>query len=202
MSHAHAHSHGDGHHHGHASHAHGRSKVTWGAAFLGLALHSVLDGVALAASVDAELSEHGHLRWAGLAVFLVVALHKPFDSLTLATLLTVGGRSTKLSHMVNAAYACAVPFGVLLFQAGAFSMGRGDHPAWTGGVLALSAGIFLCISTSDLLPELQFHTHDRGKLSLALIIGLALAWSLVLFEESGHDHSSRNNRRAPTIVSP
>jgi hypothetical protein len=37
---------------------------------------------------------HG-IAWAGLAVFLVVVLHKPFDSLTLGTLMAVGGRSVR-----------------------------------------------------------------------------------------------------------
>jgi zinc and cadmium transporter len=44
----------------------------------------------------------------------------------------------------------------------------------TAGALAFSAGTFLCIALSDLLPELQFHSHDRLKLSLALLAGMAL----------------------------
>ncbi len=45
--------------------------------------------------------------------------------------------------------------------------------------LAFSAGVFLCISLSDLLPELEFHAHDRVVLSLALIAGIALAYAIV-----------------------
>ena len=44
----------------------------------------------------------------------------------------------------------------------------------TANTLAFSAGTFLCIALSDLLPELQFHEHDRVKLSLALLAGVAL----------------------------
>jgi zinc and cadmium transporter len=40
----------------------------------------------------------------------------------------------------------------------------------------------VCIATSDLLPELQFHRHDRAALSIALVAGIALAWSTVLLE--------------------
>ena len=40
--------------------------------------------------------------------------------------------------------------------------------------LAFSAGTFLCIALSDLLPELQFHAHDRWPLSMALLGGFAL----------------------------
>jgi zinc and cadmium transporter len=183
--HGHDHDHGSAHHHGSAG---AGRQTSWAAAFLGLALHSLLDGVALAASVNAEAAEHGHTRWAGLAVFLVVVLHKPFDSLTLATLTAVGGHSSRLRHGVNAAYACAVPLGALLFQSGLISFAAKSQDLWVGSILALAAGTFLCISTSDLLPELQFHTHDRGKLSAALLAGLVLAWGIVFFEERGHDH--------------
>ncbi|HIA63420.1 MAG TPA: hypothetical protein EYN93_11095 [Planctomycetaceae bacterium] len=37
---------------------------------------------------------------------------------------------------------------------------------------------------SDLLPEVAFHSHDRGKLTAALILGLLLAVGI----ESMHSH--------------
>ena len=40
---------------------------------------------------------------------------------------------------------------------------------------------------SDLLPELQFHRHDRIKLSMALLAGLLLAY-LVGLMEPDHVH--------------
>jgi zinc and cadmium transporter len=55
-------------------------------------------------------------------------------------------------------------------------------------VLAFTAGTFLSIATSDLLPELQFHAHDRGKLSLALIAGIAVSALIGGFEMTGHGH--------------
>jgi zinc and cadmium transporter len=181
-------------------HDHGSSaKISWGAALLGLALHSLLDGVALAAAVAGESAQHGRVGLAGLAVFLVVVLHKPFDSLTLAALMTVGGRSSSLRHWVNGTYALAVPTGVLLFQAGILSLGIDTGGAnLIGSVLALSGGTFLCIATSDLLPELQFHTHDRFRLSAALLAGLGLAAAVVLLEERGHDH----HRPMPPVDAP
>jgi zinc and cadmium transporter len=55
--------------------------------------------------------------------------------------------------------------------------------------LAFSAGTFLCISLSDLLPELQFHQHDRVKLSAALLLGLAVAHGAAWLETAaGHTH--------------
>jgi zinc and cadmium transporter len=56
-----------------------------------------------------------------------------------------------------------------------------------GAALAFSAGVFLCISLSDLLPEVQFHSHDRLWLSLCLLCGVTIAWAIG-FLEQGHMH--------------
>jgi zinc and cadmium transporter len=47
-----------------------------------------------------------------------------------------------------------------------------------GAALAFSAGAFICIALSDLLPEVHFHSHDRGKLTLAFLLGIALAYGI------------------------
>lgn len=189
------HDHDCGHDHdrAHAGHGHegSRPKLGWGAALVGLSLHSTLDGVALAASVAAESEAGGGTGWAGLVVFLVVFLHKPFDSMTLGTLMALDGRSSIAKHLVNSLFALAIPLGAILFQLGATTLGGIQHQ-FVGCALAFAAGTFLCISTSDLLPELQFHSHDKFKLSAALIVGLALAYGLTVLEESGHDHGHKH----------
>jgi len=173
-----------GHEHAH-THVHAESpRLSWQAALVGLALHSTMDGVALAASVAADSNG---TNWAGFVVFLVIALHKPFDSLTLGTLMAVAGRSSKARHLVNGLYALAIPLGVGLFQLGAGAVGGGHHEI-IGAALAFAAGTFVCIATSDLLPELQFHSHDRFKLSAALLLGLGLAAIMVILEQSTHHH--------------
>jgi zinc and cadmium transporter len=181
--HRHDHSHAHGHTHGAGT----KSKFTVLAAMTGLTLHSILDGVALAAGVAAERESAAHGALAGLAVFLVVVLHKPFDSMTLGALLAVRGRSASSRHGINVLYAITVPIGVLLFHAGVDTAGEAQQTV-IGCALAFAAGTFLCISTSDLLPELQFHTHDRFKLSFALLLGVAFSATLVAIEESWHDH--------------
>ena len=56
-----------------------------------------------------------------------------------------------------------------------------------GYVLVFAAGAFLCISLSDLLPEIHFHSHDRVKLTVCFLVGIALAYGLY-FIESGAVH--------------
>ncbi|MGD9644087.1 MAG: ZIP family transporter [Pirellulales bacterium] len=166
--------------------------LSWGGAAIGLTLHSLADGVALAASVEAERQLSGPVAWAGLATFVVVFLHKPFDSMTIGTLMAVGGSSRRSRHLVNALFALAIPVGAGLFYLGASSSSTGMQTV-IGVALAFSAGTFLCISSSDLLPELQFHDHDRVKLSAALVLGLAAAWGVGFLEHAGHGHDGHGH---------
>ncbi len=66
------------------------------------------------------------------------------------------------------------------------------HPAWVGAALAFGAGTFLCIASADLLPELQFHSHDRVTLSLALLAGIGVA---VLIARLGHVHQEHEHQQ-------
>lgn len=153
---------------------------------MGLALHSAIDGIALAAAVAVEARNGEVPLLAGLGTFLAIFLHKPFDSLSISTLMAAGGWSSRWQHTVNFAYAAVLPLGVVLFMVGL--SGSNGYEGLLGRALGLAGGAFLCIATSDLLPELQFHRHDRLKLSSALILGVALAWAIGLFETHGHDH--------------
>jgi zinc and cadmium transporter len=159
-------------------------RLSWSGASLGLLLHSILDGVAVAAAVQAEAhGKHGLLF--GVGTFLVVLLHKPFDAMAVGTLMARGDYSRSFRHWINGILAMAVPAGMVLFHFGFSQSGNGS--VFLGAALAFSAGTFLCIAASDLLPELQFHAHDRWKLSFSLLAGLALSVAIGGFEKSGHD---------------
>jgi len=56
-----------------------------------------------------------------------------------------------------------------------------------GCSLAFSGGAFICISLSDLLPEMEFHSHNRWSLSTALLLGIGLAWA-IRYLEPAHLH--------------
>jgi zinc and cadmium transporter len=189
------HDHGDhGHHHGH-DHGHGHSSGcqpaagswAWCGAFAGLALHSLADGAALAASVGADAA-HGVGLLAGFATFLAVVLHKPFDAGIIATLMIDSGASPRTRLIVNALYAAVVPLGAACFLASLGIFG-GRQDTALGIAMAMAAGAFVCIAAADLLPEVQFHSHDRVLLTTALAMGLALAWGITAIERSSHAHA-------------
>jgi zinc and cadmium transporter len=161
------------------------SQLSWAATTIGMTFHSLLGGVALAAAVAAEAG--GHSGLVGLGTALVIIMHKPFDAMTVSTLMAASGCSRFSRHVLNGLFALASPLGAILFYAGANQF-FGSNPAFLGGALAFCAGTFLCIACADLLPELQFHSHDRLKLSVALAAGLGVAVLIGQFETSGHDH--------------
>lgn len=191
----HDHEHGE-----HCDHAHDhghnvpKSRFGWLGAMVGLMLHSTIDGLVLAASVVAEQHGDHSPALAGLGTFLVVFLHKPFDSMTISTLMAAGGWSKTWRVAVNCIYPLAIPLGVLLFLGGQEMFSA----IYLGRALALAAGCFLCIATSDLLPELQFHSHDRVKLSIALLLGLALSFGVGMLEGDAHHRLHGHNEQSHT----
>jgi zinc and cadmium transporter len=177
--HEHAHDHGHGPAHRHAG------PLAWGGTAAGLTLHSLLDGLALAAAVAME--SRGHSVFVGFGTALAVILHKPFDAMAISTLMGASGCSRRARQWLNFLFALTAPIGLMLFYLGA-SRWAGEDAPLLGRALAFCAGTFLCIACSDLLPELQFHSHDRFKLSVALLGGLGVAILIGLFETEGHDH--------------
>ncbi len=173
---AHAHDHGP-----EPSHAHDapRSRMGWLGLTIGLGIHTILDGIALSAAVVAEST---HSKTAGLGTFLAIVLHKPLDALAITALLRRAGESGRTILFANLGFALLVPAGAAAFLIGADAT---PGPA-VGCALALSGGVFLCIALSDLLPEVQFHSHDRLKLSFALLLGVALAYGIIFLEDGAH----------------
>ena len=162
---------------GHAAH-----RLSWVGIALGLAVHTLIDGVALGAVMQGD-----HLRqsgFIGIGVFLAILLHKPLDALSITTLMEAGGWSRRSRGIANLLFALMCPLGALLFYFGVDLLGEGRH-AVVAGALAFSAGAFICIALSDLLPEVHFHSHDRGKLTLAFLLGIVLAYAIGSFEPAG-----------------
>jgi len=207
--HGHAHHAGDSacdhtladHQHGHHQHGHRspaastRGPWAWCGAFAGLALHRLADGAALAASVGAAAA-HGAGPLAGVATFLAILLHKPLDAAIIAALMTEAGASRGLRLTATIAYALVVPLGAISFLVSLPLFG-GGQTAVLGVALALAGGAFVCIAAADLLPEVQFHTHDRLLLTTALALGLAMAWGITMAERSSHGHSLHDHHANP-----
>jgi zinc and cadmium transporter len=171
------------HHHVHCESHDGSLDLSWVGLCFGLAVHTIIDGIALAAAVQ---SGSRGLSFAGLGVFLAIVLHKPLDALSITSLMAVRGWSVSKQMTVSLVFALMCPLGAILFAVGIDQVI--DYRSTILGVaLAFSAGIFLCISLGDLLPEVHFHSHDRLKLSGMLLLGVAIAIAIEMLP--GHQHT-------------
>lgn len=164
-------------------HTHGHTHgISWFGIAAGLSLHTLIDGLALGASVQTHATSSAPLQLFGFATFLAVLLHKPLDAVSITSLMVAGGWKTRTIHLVNAGFSMMCPLGAALFLLGVQQF-AGYQREILGTALAFSAGVFVCISLSDLLPEMEFHSHNKVQLTIALGLGIVLAWSLTLLEQ-------------------
>lgn len=167
----------DAHHHAHAhDHAHPPER-TIGALglLLGLCVHTVVDGVALGAVVLTDAV----MPMAGAGVFMAILLHKPLDALSIETVMSTGGWSSAARGWAAVCFALLCPAAALGFYLGVAPL---LSSAWLPAVLAFAAGAFICIALGDLLPEVQFHSHDSIRLTVLFLLGVGLAIAIGWFE--------------------
>src|SRR5438128_1311157 len=116
-------------------------------AVLGLGVHTVFDGVAIAAGFMVSPS-------LGAILFIAVMLHKLPEGFTIASIMLASG------HSRGAALAAGTGLGVLTL-AGALgtSLIAQHHVAYA---LALSAGVTIYVAASDLIPEVNREDNAPG----------------------------------------
>ncbi len=156
----------------------------------GLAVHTIIEGVALGASTQASIQHDGGIKaLPGLDAFLAILLHKPLDAYSIMFVVRLAGWSRGACNRVNLGYALLCPLAALAsFWVGS-QLGAAAGGELAGYVLCFAAGTFLCVALSDLLPEIHFHTHDRLKLIVAFLVGVAFAYALHLVEAgTAHHH--------------
>ncbi len=185
--HQHDHNHTDACSHGHHPHEGKKHKMSWIGIFLGMSLHTLIDGLALGASIQGAASHATSAAFWGLGTFLAIVLHKPLDAVAITSMMSAGGWSNRSQMFVSAGFAMMCPLGATLFFFGVQHFSE-YQSIIVGCALAFSAGVFLCISLGDLLPEMEFHSHDRFRLSIALLVGIGISWGIG-FLEPAHTHT-------------
>lgn len=132
---------------------------------VGLTLHSLLDGVAIGVGFEAGPA-------IGALLTLAVILHKLPDGITISGILLHAKRARKEVIMFSSLVALATPVGAV----SAFTLLRGMPPSALGLFLAFTAGSFLYLAASDLLPE----THREHNRANALFFFLGIAVIVIL----------------------
>jgi zinc and cadmium transporter len=133
-------------------------------AFLGISLHSLLDGIALGAGLM--------LPQLGPVVLLAVIIHKMPDSMSISSILLSAGWDRQKIGKLNLLFSLTTPIGALL----AFLCFRVLSPENVAVAIGISAGTFLAIATADILPHVH-RIEQRNPMTLVfLAIGLTISW--------------------------
>ncbi len=152
-----------GHGHGHDD-AQRHAAVGW-AALVGLSVHSLTAGVALAAV-------QGEAQIAGVMLLAILA-HKGFESFSLASVFAMTDISRTRLIALLVAFSLVTPLGLLMGGALTDLLGGGISI-----LTSLAAGTFLYVCLCELLPEV-FHRRQDGPLKLGLLgAGVALMWAV------------------------
>ncbi len=184
------HKHGEDCGHGPSHHDGDVKGISWAGLFFGLLMHTLVDGVALASSVIADASHGAWMGLAGLGTFLAVLLHKPLDAFAITSVMNKQNWAKPAQDAANVAFSLACPAGAIAFYFGATTLAANSSVLGWG--LAISAGFFIGIALADLLPEVAFHHHDRGKLTFAFLLGIAVAVGIENLPGHNHEHSSND----------
>lgn len=134
--------------------------------YVGLTLHSIIDGVVLGSGALVP-----HL---GGIVFVAVVAHKLPAVFSLSSILVAGGFRERRVLGLLMALSLATPAGAFAAFLGLPALQAGlDIPSTA---IAVSAGTFVYIALTDLLPTVQRQAGNWGRSVAALLAGLLLMW--------------------------
>ena len=132
-------------------------------AFIALSMHTLIDGVALGTAVTG-----GEDFALGGLVFLAIIFHKMPAAFSLTSALKADNysNSTALTYLII--FNAMVPVGAILAFVVLYGL-----PVWLlGAMLCFSAGTFIHVATSDLLPVI--HRQHSGKVLLSAVVILGV----------------------------
>lgn len=164
--------HHEEHHHDHKE----KSKSTIPLIVIGDTLHNFIDGIVIAATFMVSIP-------VGIVTTFAVFAHEiPQEIGDFGLLLHKGLKKRKII-LVNILSAAAAFAGAII----AYNLGE-IVESYISAIVALTAGFFIYIATSDLIPEL--HHEKRKKFialeSILLLFGIAVIWLSVSLLEHSH----------------
>jgi len=138
---------------------HAVSELVSVSALIGLMVHTMVDGVAIASAAAAGPA-------LGALVFLAIALHKLPEGLAIASLFLAAGAGRARAFIAAALLGAATILGALATP---------HIPMLAHWGLALSAGVTLYVGASNLIPEFQGKSGWRLQAGFFAGVGLYAA---------------------------
>lgn len=155
------------------AHSHGgepcpNHKIGW-SALIGLSAHSIVAGVALGVGLQESNS-----TMLSSALLAAIAIHKVPETLALMALILNSGWNKRAALIALVFFALMGPSGVIFSFLPWISSEFAQSQKFFGAALALSAGTFVFIASSDLLPSLHRHGSHKYLNLLAFLLGILL----------------------------
>jgi zinc transporter ZupT len=139
-------------------------------AFLGISLHSLLDGIALGAGLI--------IPQLGPVVLLAVIIHKMPDGISISSIMLSAGWKRRAVAILSLLFSLTTPLGALFAY---FFLSTLTAEA-VAVAIGISAGTFLAIATADILPQVHRIEERNPATLLFLLGGLAVSWSAKLLD--------------------
>jgi zinc and cadmium transporter len=133
-------------------------------AYVGISFHNLLDGLAISATYRSPAL--------GSAVLMAIVFHKVPTAFALTSLLMLDRWRRASIVFWMSLFALATPVGAIV----TWLFLRDASSVTLAGAVALSAGSFLAIATSDILPQISHSDHKHAGTLPALFAGLTLSW--------------------------
>lgn len=135
---------------------------------VGLSIHSLLDGMIISVGFGAG--------WQlGILTSIAVIFHKMPDGITITGILVHSGASLKKITLFSLLVALFTPLGSIA----AYFLLKGLANDHIGVLLSLTAGSFIYLSASDLLPESHKVRHNGNSVSFFLGAGAVALLNLI-----------------------
>jgi zinc and cadmium transporter len=150
---------------------HVRAEAAGVGAFVGLALHTLGDGFALGAALE----NPSVAKW----VFAAILAHKVPSAFALGSVLVRAGLRPFRVLVATGLLGVVVGVGAVVFLVAEASLGV-DPRAVVPYAVGFSAGSFLHVAVTDLLPDLHRTGAQKHRQLAALVGGLALVLALRL----------------------
>lgn len=138
-------------------------------AFVALTVHSLVDGVAIAAGLRVSSA-------LGLTAAIAVIAHEVPEGVTSVSMFTAAGYRRGLTLLLSTLVAVATPIGAF----GAWFWTRGVSEITLAVLLGIAAGSFIYVATADILPRL--HEEQDKPSFLYLLLGVAIPVALLFVE--------------------
>ncbi|MCG3152500.1 MAG: hypothetical protein GEEBNDBF_01800 [bacterium] len=155
------------------------------ASFIGLSMHSFVDGLYIALFSAFSTS---------FLPYLGILLHKLGEAFVLTTIFHLAGYQRRRTTVILAVFLCMTPLGTLLGSEAIHNL-----TSQMGYLSALAAGGFLYIAGHGLLPALWSQPRHRLPSAIAVLLGIGFIYvAQTMAEPGGHAHHQHG---APAVQS-